>query len=146
MIPAAQATEPGARAERQEASSPSADADLARKRKWFRAWEQNKQDELNEGREARKYYHDKQWTEAEKRKLAGRGQQATVRNRIKRKIEAVQTLDDLGEVWRAENPVIKEVGAVSKPMMAELVAAKNARRDALTPKPADDLGGDEIPY
>lgn len=87
MIPAAQATEPGARAERQEASSPSADADLARKRKWFRAWEQNKQDELNEGREARKYYHDKQWTDAEKRKLAGRGQQATVRNRIKRKID-----------------------------------------------------------
>ena len=71
---------------------------------------------------------------------------AAARDRIKRKIEAVQTLDDLGEVWRAENPVIKEVGAVSKPMMAELVAAKNARRDALTPKPADDLGGDEIPY
>ena len=71
---------------------------------------------------------------------------AAARDRIKCKIEAVQTLDDLGEVWRAENPVIKEVGAVSKPMMAELVAAKNARRDALTQKPADDLGGDEIPY
>ena len=66
---------------------------------------------------------------------------AAARDRIKRKIEAVQTLDDLGEVWRAENPVIKEVGAVSKPMMAELVAAKNARRDALTPKPADWPGG-----
>lgn len=87
MIPAAQVTEPGARAERQADARPSVDADLARKRKWFRAWEQNKQDELNEAREARQYYHDKQWTDAEKRKLLGRGQQATVRNRIKRKID-----------------------------------------------------------
>ena len=71
---------------------------------------------------------------------------AAARDRIKRKIEAVQTLDDLGEVWRAENPVIKEVGAASKAMLAELITAKDARRDALTPKPASDLGGDDIPY
>jgi hypothetical protein len=62
-------------------------ADLARKRRWFRAYEDNKKDELDEARLARQYYHDKQWTEAEIRKLRRRGQQDTVRNRIKRKVD-----------------------------------------------------------
>lgn len=60
---------------------------LARKHRWFRAYETNKQRELDEARTAREYYHDKQWTDAEKRKLHKRGQLDTVRNRIKRKID-----------------------------------------------------------
>lgn len=84
MIPAQIAVEPGARSERQPQPY---EAELARKKKWFRAYEQNKQDELNEAREARKYYHDKQWTDEETRKLNARGQQATIRNRIKRKVD-----------------------------------------------------------
>lgn len=80
------ASPPGARAERTESQHDKA-VELARKQKWFRAWEQNKQREMNEAREARQYYHDKQWTDEESRKLRSRGQQATVRNRIKRKID-----------------------------------------------------------
>lgn len=60
---------------------------LSRKQKWFRAYETNKERELSEAREARQYYHDKQWTEAEKKKLHKRGQQDTTRNRIKRKVD-----------------------------------------------------------
>lgn len=60
---------------------------IHRKLRWFTAWETNKRDELSEAREARKYYHDKQWTDTEIQKLRRRGQQATVRNRIKRKID-----------------------------------------------------------
>jgi len=60
---------------------------LHRKRRWFRAYETNKRQEQEEAREARKYYHDKQWTDIEVERLKRRGQQATVRNRIKRKID-----------------------------------------------------------
>lgn len=60
---------------------------LHRKRRWFRAYETNKRHEQEEAREARKYYHDKQWTEDEVQRLRNRGQQATVRNRVKRKID-----------------------------------------------------------
>lgn len=70
--------------DRPERKEPDA---ISRKMKWFRAFEQNKQAEMNEAREARQYYHDKQWTEAEINRLRTRGQQATVRNRIKRKID-----------------------------------------------------------
>ena len=82
MAMAAVATAPGSRAERSTTHE-----DLSRKQKWFRAYEQNKEREMNEAREARQYYHDKQWTDEEVRKLRARGQQATVRNRIKRKID-----------------------------------------------------------
>jgi hypothetical protein len=60
---------------------------LARKHRWFKAWETNKEREQKEAREARQYYHDKQWTDAEIERLKRRGQQPTVRNRIKRKID-----------------------------------------------------------
>lgn len=63
------------------------DPGIDRKRRWFRAWEGNKKQEQEEARQARKYYHDKQWTEHEVEVLRKRGQQATVRNRIKRKID-----------------------------------------------------------
>lgn len=81
MAQAVAAVSPTDRPERKEPDV------LSRRMKWFRAFEQNKQSEMNEGREARQYYHDKQWTDAEVRKLRARGQQATVRNRIKRKID-----------------------------------------------------------
>lgn len=61
--------------------------DLRRKHRWFKAWETNKEREMKEAREARQYYHDKQWTDTEIERLKRRGQQATVRNRIKRKID-----------------------------------------------------------
>lgn len=63
------------------------DPGLHRKRRWFRAYEDNKRREQDEARDARKYYHDKQWTDEEIQALRKRGQQATIRNRIKRKID-----------------------------------------------------------
>ena len=60
---------------------------LDRKQRWFRAFESNKTRELAEQRQARQYYHDRQWTDEEVRRLQKRGQQPTVRNRIKRKID-----------------------------------------------------------
>lgn len=62
MVPAVAASVPGTVAERQDDTG----SDLGRKQKWFRAYETNKSDEMKEAREARQYYHDKQWTEAEK--------------------------------------------------------------------------------
>lgn len=62
-------------------------SELARKRRWFRAFEQNKERELAEAQEARRYYHAKQWTEAEMRKLRARGQPPIFDNRIARKID-----------------------------------------------------------
>lgn len=82
MVDATVATVPGTRAEKKTTHE-----ELSRKQKWFRAFEQNKEREQREAREARQYYHDKQWTDEEIRKLRARGQQATVRNRIKRKID-----------------------------------------------------------
>lgn len=72
----------------QEAPSSKQDVpDIGRKHRWFRAWETNKDAENREARVARQYYHDKQWTDAEKAALRRRGQQDTVRNRIKRKVD-----------------------------------------------------------
>lgn len=81
MADAVAASPPTARAEKMEP------ADLQRKIKWFRAFETNKSKELEEARVARQYYHDKQWTDGEIERLRKRGQQATVRNRIKRKVD-----------------------------------------------------------
>jgi hypothetical protein len=71
---------------------------------------------------------------------------AAARDRIKRKIEGAQTLEELGAAWGDEKTVIHEIGAVSAPMKAELVKAKDTRKTELTEKSAADLGGDEIPY
>lgn len=70
--------------ERKPAPKPE---DLGRKREWFRAYESAKRAEMDEARIARQYYHDKQWTDGEVERLRARGQQATVRNRIKRKVD-----------------------------------------------------------
>ena len=75
---------PSATTDRAERKQPDK---LSRYQKWFRAYEQNKEKEEAEAREARQYYHDKQWTDEEISKLRKRGQQATVRNRIKRKVD-----------------------------------------------------------
>jgi hypothetical protein len=53
-------------------------------------------------------------------------------------IAAADTLDALAAIWRDLPAGVKSLPAVT--------AAKDARKAALTPKPADDLGGDEIPY
>lgn len=68
-------------------------ADLARKQRWFRAYETNKRREMDEQRVARQYYHDKQWTDEETKRLTSRGQQPTVRNRIKRKIDFLKGVE-----------------------------------------------------
>lgn len=83
MVPAPAASTPGTLAERNADVS----EDLGRKQRWFRSYEQNKAGEMKEAREARQYYHDKQWTDEERTKLKARGQQDTVRNRIKRKVD-----------------------------------------------------------
>ncbi len=61
--------------------------DLARYRRYLRAFETNKQDEVKEAQLHRKYYHDKQWTDAELRKLSKRNQPPVTDNGIKRKID-----------------------------------------------------------
>ncbi len=53
-------------------------------------------------------------------------------------LAAADTLDALAAIWRDLPAGVKSLPAVT--------AAKDARKAALTPKPADDLGGDEIPY
>lgn len=76
---------------------PEADKDysveLHRLHRWFRAYETNKRREMDEQRSARQYYHDKQWTDAEVQRLKARGQQPTVRNRIKRKIDFLRGVE-----------------------------------------------------
>lgn len=53
----------------------------------FLAWDQAKRDELQEQHTARRYYHGKQWTEAEKKRLQRRRQPIITSNRIKRKVD-----------------------------------------------------------
>lgn len=61
--------------------------DLGKKRAHFRAFEDNKKRELTEQREARRYYHGKQWTDEQIKVLDGRGQPIITDNRIKRKVD-----------------------------------------------------------
>ena len=60
---------------------------LRDKRRRFRAFEENKERELQEQREHRRYYHAKQWTEEETRALKARGQPIITDNRIGRKVD-----------------------------------------------------------
>lgn len=55
--------------------------------KMYLAWEQAKTQEIHEQHLARRYYHGKQWTDAEIRALKARKQPVTVKNRIKRKVD-----------------------------------------------------------
>lgn len=61
--------------------------DLARKRRMFRNFEQNKQREITEQRTARKYYHGRQWTDAELETFKKRKQPPITSNRVRKKID-----------------------------------------------------------
>jgi hypothetical protein len=63
------------------------DDKLAEKRRKFRAYETNKERELREAQQARRYYHGKQWTDDEIARLNRRGQPVITDNRIARKID-----------------------------------------------------------
>jgi hypothetical protein len=62
-------------------------ADVRRYWRYLRSFETAKDAELKEGATHSKYYHDKQWTDAEKKKLKKRNQPEVVDNLIKRKID-----------------------------------------------------------
>lgn len=55
--------------------------------KMYSAWEEAKNLEIRHQHDYRRYYHGKQWTDAELSELKKRGQPATVSNRIKRKVD-----------------------------------------------------------
>lgn len=55
--------------------------------KMYLAWEQAKEGEINEQHQASRYYHSKQWTDAEIKALKRRKQPITTKNRIKRKVD-----------------------------------------------------------
>lgn len=53
----------------------------------YQSWEAAKQAEIHEAYMASRYYHGKQWTDAEIRELKKRRQPITTKNRIKRKVD-----------------------------------------------------------
>ena len=55
--------------------------------KMYEAWEYAKDDEIHEQWKASRYYHSRQWTDAEVRELSRRKQPVTTKNRIKRKVD-----------------------------------------------------------
>lgn len=61
--------------------------DLGRKRRMFRAFEDNKRRENEEAKESRRYYSGRQWTDAELKILKRRNQPAIWDNRIARKVD-----------------------------------------------------------
>lgn len=76
--------------EQQQATNPAPGLpanDLGKKRAHFRAFEDNKKRELTEQREARRYYHGKQWTDDQIKQLEARKQPIITDNRIKRKVD-----------------------------------------------------------
>lgn len=83
----------GAGDEKPESTEKNYSTELHRLHRWFRAYETNKRREMDEQRSARQYYHDKQWTDTEIQRLKARGQQPTVRNRIKRKIDFLRGVE-----------------------------------------------------
>ncbi len=68
-------------------SRDSLGGELARKRRMFRNYESNKDREITEQREARKYYHGRQWTDAELEVFKKRKQPVITSNRVRRKID-----------------------------------------------------------
>lgn len=63
--------------------------DLDKLRKWFQAYQDSKIEEMNEQRDARRYYHGAQWTDDERKTLAERGQPPITNNRISLKIDGI---------------------------------------------------------
>jgi hypothetical protein len=70
-------------------SATSTESDLARYRKYLRTFETNKRDEQDEAQLHRKYYHSKQWTDDELKKLKKRNQPPVTDNCVQRKIDAI---------------------------------------------------------
>jgi hypothetical protein len=68
-------------------ATPEYRPNLFEKRRKFRAFESNKEDEQKEAQEARRYYHGKQWTDAERQRLNKRKQPIVTDNRISRKVD-----------------------------------------------------------
>lgn len=68
-------------------ATPEYRPNLFEKRRKFRAFESNKEDEQKEAQEARRYYHGKQWTDAERQRLNKRKQPVVTDNRISRKVD-----------------------------------------------------------
>lgn len=64
-------------------------ADIDRFRKMLRDYVDLKTDEIEERREAWRYYHGRQWTDEEKARLAERGQPEIVYNRVAKKVNGV---------------------------------------------------------
>jgi hypothetical protein len=62
-------------------------SEMARRRRRFHAYERDKEREQKEQRQARRYYHGKQWTDEETRRLQARKQPIVTDNRIGRKID-----------------------------------------------------------
>jgi hypothetical protein len=61
--------------------------DLAKFRRYLRAYEANKRAEVQEAQDSRRYYHGKQWTDQQVRTHNKRGQPVITANRISRKID-----------------------------------------------------------
>lgn len=70
-----------------ETEEPVFKPDLVKYRRWLNAYETNKEDEIREQQTFEQYYHSKQWTAEETRKLKRRGQAPVFDNRISRKID-----------------------------------------------------------
>ena len=70
-------------------TDPKGTDDLGRKRRLFRAFEDNKRREIEEQKRARRYYAGVQWEDADAAKLARRGQPVIWDNKIERKINAL---------------------------------------------------------
>jgi hypothetical protein len=64
-------------------------APLSKLREWYRSYQDLKQPEMDEAREARKYYHGDQWTQKERKALEERGQPIITINRTSRKINGI---------------------------------------------------------
>jgi hypothetical protein len=86
--------------DRREGYVPSSEADgvvsgatdedrLTKLRKFLRDYVDLKSEEIEERREANRYYHDKQWTKEELEALKERGQPPITYNRFKRKVNGV---------------------------------------------------------
>lgn len=62
---------------------------LARLQKQFEAYLADKQEEIEEAKDARRFYHGVQWTADEIKILSGRGQPPTTYNKVARKVDGI---------------------------------------------------------
>jgi hypothetical protein len=67
-------------------------------------------------------------------------------DRIITKLNRAKTMAALAEVWADEQATLADIREVDPRAAADVGRTKDARKAALTPPPAADLGDDEIPY